>query len=245
MIGQSLACLVPPERSEELTRHLAGIANGISVEHFETVRLREDGSRFDVSISMSPILDVAGQTTGAATIQRDITEQRQAQDALRERESQLNDAQRVAHLGSWEVDLATQRMRYSDEHFRIFGLEPSSTGIIAFEDAFRYVHPDDYAVVAQAVMNAITAQSSYSMELRIIRADGGLRWVQSRGAYVPDSTGGPDRVVGTGQDITERRHLEAEQSEARDGALEAPRARIELLPAAGGEFHAPIRARSA
>jgi diguanylate cyclase (GGDEF)-like protein/PAS domain S-box-containing protein len=245
MIGQSLACLVPPERSEELTRHLAGIANGISVEHFETVRLREDGSRFDVSISMSPILDVAGQTTGAATIQRDITEQRQAQDALRERESQLNDAQRVAHLGSWEVDLATQRMRYSDEHFRIFGLEPSSTGIIAFEDAFRYVHPDDYAVVAQAVMNAITAQSSYSMELRIIRADGGLRWVQSRGAYVPDSTGGPGRVVGTGQDITERRHLEAEQSEARDGALEAPRARIELLPAAGGEFHAPIRARSA
>ena len=234
MIGQSLTRLVPVELREELTCHLAGIARGTSVEYFETVRVREDGSRFDVSISMSPILDVAGLTTGAATIQRDITAQRQAQNALRERESQLNEAQRVAHLGSWEIDLGTQQMRYSDEHFRIFGLEPSSTGSIAFEDAFKYVHADDYALVAQAVMDAIATKSAYSMELRIIRADGDLRWVHSRGAYVPDPTGGPGRVVGTGQDITERRHLEAGHTAARDATREAPR-----------NVHAPIRARSA
>ena len=148
IVGQSAAQLVPGECTEEHARLLTRIASGSRVEHVETARLRKDGTLIDVSISMSPIRDSQGRPTGSATIQRDVSEQRRAQDALREREGQLAEAQQLAHLGSWELDLATEQLRWSDEHFRIFGLEPSADGV-AYEDGIDCIHADDKDAAAQ------------------------------------------------------------------------------------------------
>jgi PAS domain S-box-containing protein len=96
IIGQPSLRLVPPERAEEMYRILARLQRGERVEHFETVRLRKDGSRIDVSVSVSPLTDVAGRLIGASAIVRDITERKRAE---RELEARARQQAAVADLG--------------------------------------------------------------------------------------------------------------------------------------------------
>jgi PAS domain S-box-containing protein len=212
IIGNSSACLAPPGCTHDNEMMLARTARGEPVDHVEAVRIRKDGSPIDVSISVSPIYDTDGRVIGAATIQRDITQQRRAQDALRERETQLAEAQRIAHLGSWELDLATKQLRWSDEHFRIVGLEPRPDGLSPI-NAVDCIHPEDCSRAQAMLDNAIAARGSYSTELRIVRPDGEIRWIHSRGTYVPTPGASPGRMVGTAQDVTERVLSEAQRAQ--------------------------------
>src|SRR5205085_1748569 len=96
IIGQPSLRLVPPERAEEMYRILERLQRGERVEHFETVRLRKDGSRFDVSVSVAPLMDAAGRVVGASAIARDITERKRAE---RELEARARQQAAVADLG--------------------------------------------------------------------------------------------------------------------------------------------------
>ena len=109
MVGKPVLMLLPPERIYEESDILARIKRGESVDHFETVRVRKDGTRIDVSLSVSPIRDSKGVIVGAAKIARDITERKRAQDGLREKERRLAESQRIARIGSWTYDLQDQR----------------------------------------------------------------------------------------------------------------------------------------
>ena len=109
IVGKPMLVLLPPERIDEELDILARIKRGESVDHFETVRVRKDGTRIDVSLSVSPIRDSKGVIVGAAKIARDITERKRAQDGLREKERRLAESQRIARIGSWTYDLQDQR----------------------------------------------------------------------------------------------------------------------------------------
>ncbi|HEY0583144.1 MAG TPA: PAS domain S-box protein, partial [Chloroflexota bacterium] len=137
-------------------------------------------------------------------------ERRAAEMVLRDREAQLAEAQRVARVGSWLLDLATQHLTWSDEHYRILGLEPG-TDAVAYLEGLEFVHPDDRQMVRSLIDTVIRERSAYSVEVRVVQPDGTIRWVESRGAFMPDGRAG--RVVGTALDITER--VEAEQQRAR------------------------------
>jgi PAS domain S-box-containing protein len=132
----------------------------------------------------------------------------QSQDsALRGSEEKLAQAQRIAHLGYWERDFDADHIRWSDETYCIFGLEPEES-IVAFDRFQKLIHPEDREMVMQAVTKALKGGPRYDAEYRIIRPDGELRFVHSQGDVVRDESGQPRRMFGTAQDITERKHAE-------------------------------------
>jgi PAS domain S-box-containing protein len=126
----------------------------------------------------------------------------------------LAEAQEVAHIGSWEWDIAADRVTWSDELYRIYGFEPQSVGI-TYERYLERIHPDDREAVRQAVERAVAEGTSFVFEHRTVLGDGRVRWLQGRGRVLLNDAGKPVRMVGTSQDVTERRKLD----ELRDAIL--------------------------
>jgi PAS domain S-box-containing protein len=151
-----------------------------------------------------------------AGIATDITPRVQMEAALQERERQLAEAQRVAHVGSFAWDAVTDRVSWSDELYRIYGLDPQSFG--ATFDAFvARVHPDDRPLVLDTIRQAMAAGGPFRMQERIVRPSGEVRHLSSWGEVVCDGQGRPVRLVGICQDVSEQRRQEEalRASEAR------------------------------
>jgi PAS domain S-box-containing protein len=126
---------------------------------------------------------------------------------LGESERRLEEAQRISHVGYWERDLETNRYTWSDENYRIFGLQPQER-ILSFGDVQELLHPADREMRAAAVAEALRGGRRYDVEYRVVRPDGEVRFVRSQGDVVRDESGRPRRVFGTVQDITERKRAE-------------------------------------
>jgi len=136
------------------------------------------------------------------------TMHRHAREALQRSERQLAEAQRIAHLGSWEWDIVRGDLQWSNEVYRIFGVRPHEFGgtYVAF---LALVHPDDRDAVAQAVTAVLAAPgAAFSIEHRVARPDGSIRIVQARGEVTFDHDGKPVRMIGTVLDVTERKQTE-------------------------------------
>jgi diguanylate cyclase (GGDEF)-like protein/PAS domain S-box-containing protein len=200
--------------SSAWAEHRAILAARQPFRDFEYRRVGEDGALRFISVSGLPLFVENGEFRGYRGIGRDITEQKLALDKIRESQENLAAAQRIAHLGSWELDLGGLRdldrnpLRWSDETFRIFGYQPGEIDV-SNENFFNAVHPDDKARIRDEVARAINDGTSYSIEHRIIRPDGRERIVQELSGIVYDAiTGKPAKMVGTVQDITERKRSE-------------------------------------
>jgi diguanylate cyclase (GGDEF)-like protein/PAS domain S-box-containing protein len=132
---------------------------------------------------------------------------KQTEDALRESEQRLQNAEHVANLGSWEMDIASGKSTWSAEYFRICGFEPYAFEPTA-EIEMALVHPDDRQKSSQALGQAIAEKGVYSVEKRIIRPNGSIIWVDTKGMVVCNSDGAPVKVVGSCLDITARKEAE-------------------------------------
>ena len=133
---------------------------------------------------------------------------------LEKSEAALTEAQRIARLGSWELNIETNELSWSKETYRIFGFSPDE--FVAAYDAFiDAVHSDDRDIVRQSLDAAAMGREPCSIEHRIVRPDGETRVVQERGEVVYDEAGRPFHMIGTIQDITERKHLEDQLFQAQ------------------------------
>ena len=132
----------------------------------------------------------------------------QSQDSkLRGSEEKLAQAQHIAHLGYWERNLEPDRIYWSDETYRIFGLEPQETAI-TFNRFEELLHPEDRGSVKKAIGNALDGAARYDIEYRIVRPDGEIRFVHSQADVVKNNSGQPCHMFGTVQDITGQKRAE-------------------------------------
>ncbi|MEW5802569.1 MAG: PAS domain S-box protein [bacterium] len=134
----------------------------------------------------------------------EIVERRRIEEELRKSRAQMAEAQRLAHVGSWERDLATGKVTWSDELCKIFGISAGES--FSFEDGpMNLVPPDDQTSLRSLFENACRTLEPFDFEHRVIRPDGSLRVLQGRGEVLTDADGNPVRMVGFAQDITEVR----------------------------------------
>jgi PAS domain S-box-containing protein len=136
-----------------------------------------------------------------------VVQRKRLEESLRESESKLTEAQRIAHLGHWERDLISGHITWSDETYRVFGVSPEEK-IIGFARVEQLIHSEDRQKVVQAFAEATRGGPRYDVEYRIIWPSGEVRFVHSQGDLIRDESGQPRRMFGTVHDITERKRAE-------------------------------------
>ena len=142
--------------------------------------------------------------------QQEISERKQAEKALSESEERLKEAQRIALIGNWELNLRNKHVMWSDEVYRIFEIDP--VGIEASNAAFlNAVHPEDRAMIERAYKASLENKSLYDIEYRLLMLDGRVKYVHEHCETFYDTEGHALRSVGTLQDITDRKRAEAAQ----------------------------------
>jgi PAS domain S-box-containing protein len=135
--------------------------------------------------------------------------------ALQESQRRLADAERLAHIGTWELDLEKNKLWWSDEVYRIFGLAPQEFGA-TLEAFLEAVHPDDREYVAKAYGDAVKNETPYDIVHRVLRRDGEIRWVREISEETRDETRAAKRSVGAVLDITEIKRMEQELRELNE-----------------------------
>ena len=180
----------------------------------EGVFRRKGGSRFPVETNVS-FVKLGGSEYMIAAV-RDITERKLSQSALQQREMQLAESQRIAHLGSWEHNPRTGYIYWSDELFRLLGLDPAKDPA-DFAVFFARIHPEDQPILKAAVERSLQEKKPFDVEYRFVIPGQPVRIIHARADLVPDANGELCVLRGTGQDITERKQAEGkiQESEAK------------------------------
>jgi PAS domain S-box-containing protein len=193
------------------------VSRALKGENFSNVEVevrRSDGRSWIVAFTGNAVREADGSITSAVLTCRDISERKRVELELLRIRYNLETAQNIANVGSWDSELESRSLWWSDETYRIFGV-PTGTPL-SIDDFFGFVHPEDAKRVRAASRAAVATPADYEIEHRIIRMDGEVRCVQQRAKPLTDDTERPVRMIGSIQDITERKLAEQELSRQRE-----------------------------
>ncbi|HEX4734567.1 MAG TPA: EAL domain-containing protein [Thermoleophilaceae bacterium] len=216
--------IVPPHFRE---LHLRGLRHYVETgegpvlrKRIELSALHRDGHEFAVELSISPVRYSSGVTFHAFL--HDISERKESEAALRRGEMELRrsrrrleQAQGIAHMGSWEWDVRANKVNWSDELYRIYGLEPGEFGA-TFEGYLERVHAEDRERVQATIGRALADHRPFFFEERVLRPNGHVRLLESQGEVQTDADGQVVRMIGVCHDVTERRAAEVAAREAEE-----------------------------
>ncbi len=201
-----------PQMREFAQHLLAGEIENYSLEHRYICK---DGSLVWANVAVSLMHEPTGEPKSFIYVAEDISDRKRAELALLKSEHALAEAQRLAHLGNWSFDALTREFFWSDETFRIYGLDPTQ-GEPSEEQHLQQLHLEDRDKVLHSIELALTQGIPYEHEIRIVLPNGSIRYTLGRGQPVVNEMGQVVKLFGTVQDITERKQAEEELRESEE-----------------------------
>ena len=241
VIGKPVTILIPEGHLNEEPTILARLRAGDRIEHYETVRMRKDGTHIDISLTVSPIRGPKGEIVGASKIARDVTDQKRARRQLDEANARLKLALAASRLGDWAWDAKTNMVALSDVACQILDVPRGSR--ITRSQWQNLVHAEDRERMNAAVENALAEHGDYEVEYRITRTDGSESWISGRGRGIyADDDGTVLGMLGFVQDITNRKASEVENERLYRQAEESGRLKEEFLATISHELRTPLSA---
>ena len=209
----------------------------------ELINRRKDGSEYVEFAKISPVRQPDGRITNYLAIKEDITEQKLRKAELQAANERFTQAQRAAKAGGWDWDIATGKLTWSDEFFRLFGLDPATTEA-SFDTWRATIHPEDLPTAEMRIADAIRDHVPLFNEYRIILPSGEERWINAVGDTTYDAQGQALRMTGTCLDVTERKKAEAELEQHRFHLAELVHIRTAELAQAKDAAEAANRTKS-
>lgn len=182
---------------------IVGLAN-------HTVLISKNGCEYQIADSAAPIKTKEGEIIGVVLVFSDVSEKYVAQKKIKESEEDLKESQRIAHVGSWRMDISTNDVIWSEELYNMFGFDPSRPPP-SYNEHHKIFTPESWNRLSNALPGTIETGSPYELELETVRQDGSKGWMWVRGEVIRDAKGATVGLWGAAQDITDRKQAEDEK----------------------------------
>ncbi len=209
-IGRHAKDLILPQEVHEMVDGIFhNLMNQTGGRHSINRNVTKDGRIIICEWFNTTLIDKNGKAIGVASVCNDITQRRQVEDALRNSERDLREAQRLGRLGSWDWDATTDTITWSHEYYQIYGLDPAKKPP-GYQEHLKVYTPESAVLLDNAVRRNMETGEPYVLDLEIACADGPTRWITARSETKRDENGKIVGLRGTAQEITERKATEAQ-----------------------------------
>ena len=207
VLGHSVVEILQAGLSEELQSRARELLSEKSSFRNERIHSKKNGQPVYVEENTIALTNEHQKITGYVSVNRDITERKQAEEALRENERLLSEAQSIGHVGSWSYNIVTDSLQYSDEMYRLLDVSAREfphniNGLL------NLIYPSDRPMADQWIEGIRNGRQTKELNFRLFHKNGELRHIQCRGAIIFDASGKPVRFTGMAQDITDRKLAE-------------------------------------
>lgn len=223
-----LLTIVLDEDRERVANEIQEIFGGGKQGVLQFRWVAKDGSVFWAEAHLAVISDENGTPVGLRGVTMDVTERKNAEEKLRVSELELIEAQRLSHIGSWEWDPQTDTVNWTEELYRIAGLDPSQPAPNLQQHEHFYT-PESYKLLTSTVVRALNTGEAYELELEMIRTDKRHVWTSARGEVICDNDQKIIRLRGTLQDITARKEAEEALIESEERYRDVVETQTELI----------------